>query len=88
MDRSKGRRSGLVDLATCLNKMGARIAGAGTSTIRLLDGDAATVSIVSTSDGDEEGPVDGVFTVTQSTASISDTVRDSPGCSVPMRQSI
>ncbi|NNF50385.1 MAG: DUF11 domain-containing protein, partial [Woeseiaceae bacterium] len=49
-------------------------AGAGTSTITLLDGDAAAVSIAATTDGDETGPVDGVFTLTQSTVAVSDTV--------------
>ena len=49
-------------------------AGAGASTITLLDGDAAAVSIVATTDGDETGPVDGVFTLTQSTIAVSDTV--------------
>ena len=47
--------------------------GASTAAITLLDGDAATVSIAPTTDGDETGPVDGVFTVTQSTAAVSDT---------------
>ena len=40
----------------------------------MLDGDTAEVSIAATTDGDEQGPVDGVFTVTQSTSSVSDTV--------------
>ena len=42
--------------------------------INILDGDAATVSLAGTTDGDENGPVDGVFTVTQSTTAVSDTV--------------
>ena len=42
--------------------------------IDILDGDAATVSIAGTTDGNEAGPVDGVFTVTQSTTAVSDTV--------------
>ena len=36
----------------------------------------ADVSIVGTTDGNEAGPVDGVFTVTQSTTAVSDTVID------------
>ena len=41
--------------------------------IDILDGDGATVSIAPTTDGDETGPVDGVFTLTQSTVAVSDT---------------
>ena len=44
------------------------------ASIDLLDGDAATVSIAGTTDGNESGPVDGVFTLTQSTVAVSDTV--------------
>ena len=42
--------------------------------IDILDGDAATVSLAGTTDGNEAGPVDGVFTVTQTTTAVSDTV--------------
>ena len=42
--------------------------------IDILDGDAATVSIVGTTDGNEAGPINGVFTVSQTTASVNDTV--------------
>ena len=45
-------------------------------TIDILDGDSATVSIAGTTDGNEAGPVDGVFTVTQTVAAVSDTVID------------
>ena len=42
--------------------------------IDILDGDTALVSIAGTTNGNETGPVDGVFTVTQDTASVSNTV--------------
>ena len=42
--------------------------------IDVLDGDAAQLSIAGTTDGNEAGPVDGVFTVTQTTAAVSGTV--------------
>ncbi len=42
--------------------------------INLLDADTATVSIVATTDGNEAGPVDGLFTVSQSAAAANDTV--------------
>ena len=50
--------------------------GTASDTINILDGDSATVSIAGTTDGDEDGPVDGVFTVTQTTTAVSDTVID------------
>ena len=54
---------------------GVTIDGANNSdTIDILDGDAALVSIAGTVDGDEAGPNDGEFTVTQTTESVSDTV--------------
>ncbi len=42
--------------------------------IDILDGDTALVSIAGTTNGNETGPVDGVFTVTQDTAAVNDTV--------------
>ena len=47
---------------------------ADTATVNILDGDNATVSIASTTNGSESGPVDGLFTVTQSATTINDTV--------------
>ncbi len=44
------------------------------ASINILDGDAATVSVAATTDGNEAGPVNGVFTVTQSAVSASNTV--------------
>ena len=44
------------------------------ATIDIIDNDAATVSIAGTTDGDEDGAVGGVFTVTQSATSSTDTV--------------
>ena len=44
------------------------------ATLDLIDNDAATVSIAHTTDGDETGPVAGVFTVTQTAAASVDTV--------------
>ena len=49
-------------------------AASDNDTINILDGDAATVSIAGTTDGNEAGPADGVFTVTQTAAAVSDTV--------------
>ena len=46
-----------------------------TATIAVLDGDAAAVSITATADGDETGPVDGLFTVTQSATSAGNVMR-------------
>jgi hypothetical protein len=48
--------------------------GIATDSIDILDGDSATVSISGTIDGNEAGAVDGVFTVSQTTEAISDTV--------------
>ena len=48
--------------------------GANNASINLLDGDTATVNIAGTTDGNESGPVNGVFTVTQTTTAVSDTV--------------
>jgi hypothetical protein len=45
-----------------------------TASIDLLDNNTAEVSIAGTTDGNEAGPVDGEFTVTQTTISASDTV--------------
>ena len=47
---------------------------ADTATISILDDSAATVSIATTTNGAENGPVDGLFTVTQSATAINDTV--------------
>ena len=47
---------------------------ADNDTINVLDNDAATVSIAGTTDGKEAGPVDGLFTVTQTLAAAADTV--------------
>ena len=44
--------------------------------IDILDGDSATVSIAATTDGNEAGPIDGLFTLTQSVAAASNTVID------------
>jgi hypothetical protein len=44
-----------------------------TDTVTIYDDDTAEVDIAKTTDGDEEGPVDGVFTVTQSLPSSADT---------------
>ena len=44
------------------------------ATINLVDVDVADVNIAATTDGDEDGPVDGVFTVTQTLPSVNDTV--------------
>ena len=44
------------------------------ATLDIIDNDAATVSIANTTDGDETGPVAGVFTVTQTAAASVDTV--------------
>ena len=46
------------------------------ATIDILDGDSATVSIAATTDGNEAGPIDGLFTLTQSVAAASNTVID------------
>ena len=47
------------------------------ATLNISDDDTATVSIAATTQAaDETGPVDGVFTVTQSAASVNDTVID------------
>ena len=40
----------------------------------ITDNDTATVSIAKTTDGNEAGPVNGVFTVTQTAASSTDTI--------------
>ena len=45
-----------------------------TATVNILDNNAATVSIAATTDGDESGPIDGVFTLTQTMVSSNDTV--------------
>ena len=44
------------------------------ATLDIVDNDAATVSIANTNDGNETGPVAGVFTVTQTAAASVDTV--------------
>ena len=46
------------------------------ATINILDNDSATVSIAGVTDGNEAGPVDGVFTVTMTTAAAIDTEID------------
>mgnify|MGYP001827796576 CR=1 FL=1 len=43
------------------------------ATLDIIDNDTATVSIANTTDGDETGPVAGVFTVTQTAAASVDT---------------
>ena len=50
--------------------------GTASDSIDILDGDSATVSIAGTTDGNETGPVTGVFTVTQTATAVSDTVID------------
>ncbi|MBT8110118.1 MAG: right-handed parallel beta-helix repeat-containing protein [Gammaproteobacteria bacterium] len=56
------------------NVVGAAVTDAqGQGTINNDDG-AATVSIAATTNGAESGPVDGLFTVTQSATTINDTV--------------
>ncbi|MBT8102484.1 MAG: DUF11 domain-containing protein, partial [Gammaproteobacteria bacterium] len=47
---------------------------ADTASLNILDGTAATVAIAATINGDESGPIDGIFTVTQSATSVNDTV--------------
>ena len=47
------------------------------ATINVFDNDTALLSLAATTDGDEDGPVDGVFTVTQTLQVVSDTVIDS-----------
>ncbi len=44
------------------------------ATLDIVDNDTATVSIANTTDGNETGPVAGVFTVTQTAAASVDTV--------------
>ena len=44
------------------------------ATVTITDNDTATVSIAKTTDGNEAGPVSGVFTVTQTAASSTDTI--------------
>ena len=46
----------------------------GTQQIGVFDNDTATVSVAATTDGSEQGPVNGVFTVTQTNPSSVDTV--------------
>src|SRR5258706_6528002 len=49
--------------------------GAATSaTLSLADNDTATVTIGTTRDGDESGPINGLFTVSLTRASATDTV--------------
>ena len=50
------------------------IALSDTGTGTITDNDSATVSIAGTTNGDEAGPVNGLFTVTQTAASSTDTV--------------
>jgi uncharacterized repeat protein (TIGR01451 family) len=45
-----------------------------TATVNILDNNNATVSVAATIDGNESGPIDGVFTVTQSAIALNDTV--------------
>src|SRR5205807_535801 len=44
------------------------------ATLTITDNDTATVSIATTTNGNESGPLNGVFTVTQSKASSTNTV--------------
>ena len=46
----------------------------GTQQISVIDNDTATVSVAATTDGSEQGPINGVFTVTQTNPSSVDTV--------------
>ena len=46
----------------------------GTQQIDVIDNDTATVSIATASNGSEQGPVNGVFTLTQTQISTADTV--------------
>ena len=51
------------------------LAASPTATLEITDdGDSATVSIAAGTNGNEQGPVDGTFTVTQSAVSATDTV--------------
>ena len=50
------------------------LGGTTAVTTTITDNDSATVSIVATTDGSETGPTDGIFTVTMTTASATDTV--------------
>ena len=61
---------------TATDNPGIAVAGspADTATVSIIDSDTAIVSIASTTDGNESGPIDGVFTLTQSTISLNDTV--------------
>ena len=45
-----------------------------TASLNIIDNDVATVSVASTTNGNEAGPVSGLFTVTQTKASSVDTV--------------
>jgi large repetitive protein len=49
-------------------------AASGSQTISVFDNDTATVSIATTTNGNEQGPVNGLFTVTQSKLSSAGTV--------------
>ena len=66
----------IVVTLTGTNNAGISVAAspADSASANLLDGTAATVSIATTVDGSEAGPVDGIFTVTQSAVSVNDTV--------------
>ena len=48
--------------------------GANTDFVNIADNDSASVSITATTNGNEAGPVDGAFTVTQSGTTVNDTV--------------
>src|SRR5207247_1725648 len=45
-----------------------------TASLNILDNDSATVSVAATTNGNEAGPVNGLFTVTQTAVSSTDTV--------------
>jgi len=67
-----------ISLANPASTTGASVnLGAATAvTTTITDNDAATASVIATNDGDETGLVNGVFTVTLSTTSATDTVID------------
>src|SRR5207247_409844 len=50
------------------------LGAANAATLSIADNDAATVSIATTRDGDESGPINGLFTVSLTQASVTDTV--------------
>ena len=63
-----------IDLEVVSLDVATQIDPQNTATLTILDDDSADVGVSGTSDGDETGPVDGVFTVSQSAQSSSATV--------------